>query len=320
MGGKMSVLKGDFIGFTYNGIHSSTLGIIRTSSGDRYNEVLLPTMQDTTIQVPGGDGTYYFGSYYAQKPFTVNFAFDELTETQLRVLRQTFADQKVHDLIFDELPYKVYSAKVTPAPTIKYICFNDGQGARIYKGEGTLSFVAYSPLARSRYKFLSDYTAANIPEWSDGADTEYYKNLDEWSAASGMSATGAGYDTFSSASLCAVINPGDVPVDFLLMFPKDSTNIGLQKNGSIVNSISLNIPDSIVENWLLYDSAKHLLSGVTDTNYTAGNFVSDGNTYNRYITNGDFFQILLLTAADNGRLVVTTTTTGSKVKYNYLYY
>jgi phage-related protein len=79
----MSDFKGDYMGFTYNGVHSSDLGIVRTSDGSRFNENLLPTMQDKTVQVPGGDGTYYFGSYYTQKPLSVSFAFDALTEEQI---------------------------------------------------------------------------------------------------------------------------------------------------------------------------------------------------------------------------------------------
>jgi hypothetical protein len=76
----MSDFKGNFLGFTYNNLHSSTLGIVRTSDGSRFNENLLPTMQDKTVQVPGGDGTYYFGSYYTQRQFSVSFAFDGLTD------------------------------------------------------------------------------------------------------------------------------------------------------------------------------------------------------------------------------------------------
>ena len=66
----------DYIGFTFNGIHSSELGIKRTSDGSRFNENLLPTSEDKTVQIPGGDGTYYFGSYYIQKQFDISFAFD----------------------------------------------------------------------------------------------------------------------------------------------------------------------------------------------------------------------------------------------------
>jgi hypothetical protein len=54
-------------------------------------------------------------------------------------LKTHFGDKKIHELIFDETPYKVYRAKVTGTATIKYIPFNEGEGReRIYKGEGTI--------------------------------------------------------------------------------------------------------------------------------------------------------------------------------------
>jgi hypothetical protein len=31
----------------------------------------------------------------------------------------------IHDLVFDECPYKVYSAKVTGTPQLKTICFEE---------------------------------------------------------------------------------------------------------------------------------------------------------------------------------------------------
>jgi hypothetical protein len=34
----------DYVGFTFNGVHSSSLGIVRTSEGSRFNENLLPTI------------------------------------------------------------------------------------------------------------------------------------------------------------------------------------------------------------------------------------------------------------------------------------
>ena len=96
-------------------------------------------------------------------------AFDSLTEAEYRRLRQHFGDKGIHELIFDERPYKVYTAKVTGTPQLKTICFDgedkDGNPCRIYKGEGTLTFTAYYPFARSRFKYLEDYTSTNIPEW-----------------------------------------------------------------------------------------------------------------------------------------------------------
>ena len=115
-------LKGDFIGFSFNGYRSEELGIVRVSDGSRYDEDLLPTSQDKTVQVPGGDGFYYFGSDYTQRPFSINIAFDELTEAQFRKLQQVFGTKELGKLIFDERPYKYYMVK-SGNPQLKYICF-----------------------------------------------------------------------------------------------------------------------------------------------------------------------------------------------------
>lgn len=147
----------DYIGFTFNGVHSSDLGIMRVSDGSRYNDSLLPTIQDKTVQTPGRDGTYFFGSYYTQRIFNISFVFDALTEEQLVRIQTLFGDKKIHDLIFDEMPYKAYQVKVTGSATIKYVPFGIGATNRIYKGEGSVQFTAYDPYARSVHKFLNEY-------------------------------------------------------------------------------------------------------------------------------------------------------------------
>jgi hypothetical protein len=59
-------------------------------------------------------------------------------------LRAFFGDKKIHDLTFDERPYKTYKAKVTGTATLKYIPFDEGEGReRVYKGEGTIQFTCY---------------------------------------------------------------------------------------------------------------------------------------------------------------------------------
>lgn len=250
----MEILKGDFIGFTYNGVHSSELGIVRTSDGSRFNENLLPTFTDKTAVASGVNETYYFGTQFTQKPTSVPVAFDSLTEEQFRKLRQIFGDQKIHDLIFDELPFKVYSAKVSSAPSWQYICFEDEQGNRVYKGEGTIQFIYYNPFARSRYKFLDQYTEDNIPEWKtiiveEPTDTKVppdiykvlndetsFNNKDEWKDASGMlesqTINGRTYDQYAQTSSTSgtsysdihLYNPGDIETNFILRFPKELIN------------------------------------------------------------------------------------------------
>jgi predicted phage tail component-like protein len=124
MSASKKAFMGDYLGFTYNGTHSSTLGIVRVSDGSRFNENLLPTTQDKTVQIPGRDGMYFFGSYYTQRQISVPFAFDEMTEKQFCELRRVFGDKKIHNLVFDETPYKTYHAKVTGTAQIKYLVFD----------------------------------------------------------------------------------------------------------------------------------------------------------------------------------------------------
>ena len=168
-----SQTSSDYIGFTFNGVHSDTLGIKRTSEGSRFNENLLPTIQDKTVQVPGGDGMYHFGSYYTQRQFNISYAFDALTEEQLAEIKRVFGDKKIHTLVFDEMPFKTYQAKVTGSASIKHIPFAEGATNRVYKGEGSIQFTAYDPYARSANKYLNNYRKSN---WWKRTATESVKD------------------------------------------------------------------------------------------------------------------------------------------------
>lgn len=139
----------DFIGFTYGGKHSiDDFGIYRTSDGNRYNINLIPQLNDKTADVPGSDGQYYFGSYYKTRQFSISIAFDSLSEELYSSVRNWLNGKEIQELIFDETPYKVYSAKVTGTPQLKVICFEE-RGQRVYKGEGSIQFTCYYPYSHS---------------------------------------------------------------------------------------------------------------------------------------------------------------------------
>lgn len=286
----MSGIKGDFTGFTFGNKHSSELGITRISNGSRYDENLLPTMQDKTVQVPGGDGTYYFGSFHTQKPFNIPIAFDSLTEEEVRTLRDHFGSKIPQRLIFDETPYKYYMAKVTGTPQIKTICF-DESGARIYKGEGTINFTCYYPYAKSVHKTLEEFR------------NEGYSNVDEWAAASKMEETLDGFDQIGSTiNLC---NPGDIEADFKL-YLTSLNNLTLNQDSL---SYSLTISGLVnKDTYICVNSKNNLIEGCDS------NFNPTGNIYNKYITGGDFFKIPL------GKPILTIDGSPVKIEYEYIYY
>ena len=139
---------GPFLGFTYNNTHSSEFNIVRVVNNNRIQNDLLPESSDITQNIEGADGTLYYGTTYKKKEFTVNFAFDDMTEEDKKGLQAWLGDGEIHDLVFDETPYKVWGAKVTGSAQIKHLCFEEN-GARVYKGEGSITFTCYYPYAHT---------------------------------------------------------------------------------------------------------------------------------------------------------------------------
>lgn len=168
----------DFVGFTFDGIHSSDLKLFRVNDGsDRYQMDTVPTFSDKTVQVGGRDGTYFFGSRYSKRDFTIECAFDSVTEEEFRKIQNWGADNKIHKLIFDEWPYKYYNVKWTSAPQLKFMCFDERESrwrkdqipngdarARIYKGELSLKLTSYEPFARGTIKSKAEIRKT-IPDY-----------------------------------------------------------------------------------------------------------------------------------------------------------
>ena len=288
----------DFCGFTFNGIHTSELNILRVSNGSRYNETLGPTFQDKTAPVEGGDGILFWNSYYTNKPFSIQIAFDSLTETQLRRLRQVFCAKAIGELIFDETPYKAYTAKVQSPVQLTTICFNDRDGRRIYKGEGTIQLIAYYPYAKSVHKFLDEF------------HDYFYLNKNEWAESSGMAPSKGLYD--GTGEQIHLYNPGDIETDWQAFYTMTDagcalSNISLTPGAEqmVFSSISRkNVNDA----YLCLNSRSQLIEGCdSDKNTT-------GTLYNEFLIAGDFFKIPL------GESTFSSNTSCEEIKYTYLYY
>lgn len=146
----MPYIDYDFIGFTYNGKHSiKDLKIYRTSNSGRYEINLKPNTTEKTASVDGQIGQYYFGTKIDSLNLTVPFAFEDLSESELLELKRVFSGDGLHELVFDEMPYKAYTAKVTSSAVVKHLCFENNE-VRHYRGEGSIQFTCYYPYARSR--------------------------------------------------------------------------------------------------------------------------------------------------------------------------
>lgn len=287
----------DFCGFTFNGIHSSELNILRVSDGSRYNEVVGSSFQDKTAPIEGGDGILFWDSFYNSKVFTIKIAFDRITEAQFRRLRQVFCAKATGDLIFDELPFKAYTAKIQSPMQLNYICF-DENNQRIYKGEGLIQFITYYPYAKSVKKYLSQFSASAYP------------NKNEWAAASGMLASKGNYD--GTGTTINLYNAGDVPTDWQAFYTMTSAGCALTdislNNGEGHMVFSTISRKKSTDAYLRINSRTELIEGCNSSKKPTGTL------YNEFFTAGEFFKIPL------GASSFVSNTSCSQIVYNYLYY
>lgn len=340
----MSIPRGDFIGFTIDGIHSSRLGIIRVSDSSRFTENLLPAFSDKTVQIPGGDGVYYFGREYNSRTFSVNIAYDNLKEVQIRKIRQIFYTKTTHSLIFDEYPYKTYNVVVQSSPQLKFLCFDDEYGERVYKGEGTITFISHVPYAITTHKYLENYTGTiddSLPQAVQG----WYgrdSNLDEWIASSGIlpkkntitigsSVIEVELDKYDrvAGNLCICLyNPGDVETPFQLAVPLTSIPLKLEivlPTGSETKKLGIVINSSDIvsgDKGIVIDTEIGAILGHTSNNPdTMLQSPQRVNLYNKCITKGDFFNIPA--TSEITRLGFAYSPYGTadaiKIQYNYRY-
>lgn len=299
----------DYIGFTFNGIHSSQLGIVRTSEGSRFNENLLPAIQDKTVQVPGGDGAYHLGSYFTQRQFNISYAFDSLTEQQLARIKKVFGDKKIHELIFDETPYKVYKAKVSGTASIKHIPFAEGETNRVYKGEGSIQFTAFEPFARSVKKYADEYNE---------------QNFNEWESAANLLETQGEFDRLIGNEI-KLYNPGDRESDFVITFNFGESNfipqgaITISTNeGEIYQLNFKQMRRQGNDNQIKINSKLNLIEG-----YSNGQ--KSGNLYNKYLTSGQFFKIPMSTEVIQPIKMIledtySLTSFFESIEYDYIYF
>ena len=211
---RVNIKYNDYTGFTFNGIHTSQLGLVRVSTGSRYQGNLLPSFQNFTETDGSIDGTYYFGKNNKSKSFNIDLAFDSVTEEELQEISQ-WLSVDIGELIFDELPFKKYYAKVDNSPTIQFIPFNE-KGERIYKGEISFSFVCYDPYGYSVTKNKADFYESN------GNLKAQFVNIDEWLGASGITEAANPNKVSSTQWIC--YNGGTQDADYVLTIgPKSTT-------------------------------------------------------------------------------------------------
>ena len=349
--------KGDFTGFTFGTSHSSDLGIIRVSGGDRYEEEIIPDIKDRTVDLAGVNGEYYFGSDYGTKKIDLEIAFDSLTEEQFRNLRKVFGTKRIKSLIFDERPYKKYMAKLESPIELSYICFDERKKRASTTPQPGIRVI--------REKTIIDEETQEetvVPTWEheeiypyiveDGTQRIYkgegkitficyfpfaksvYKTLPEesvdWAISSGLLTTEEyeNFDTYDSETgVINIYNGGDLNTGFKLYLPSDvvSNNVTLtyKRNEDDEDPAILVLEPMTLASGdvgVLIDTTNELIIGVTEFNNEDFSYETSLNLYNRYVRSGYFFHFIPNSKEDGATLTVTGGADGIKIFYDYLYF
>lgn len=301
--------RGAFLGFSFNGVHSSTLKIVRINTGSRADLPLTPQFKDNTVEKTGGYGLHYFDTQILQQTFTINFAYDNLTEEDVKNIRQLFRPETVGALIFDEAPYKEYTVKISSQPKLSYLVFGEGTTNRLYKGEGALAFTAYYPYAHSPFgkKWLENYST----DWT-------LEEIAEWSAASGLINWSNLYNNNinnAGPTITRLANLGDIPTPLKFNFTINQNSgyvtfeiegNNIPDNQKIILDLSC-LPSINVDTTYIFDSKIKLITEAIT-----------GIVHNEIIAAGDFLKVPVGT----GSTLSMTSSTYSEVtniEYDYLY-
>lgn len=307
---------GDFTEFYFDGISSKELGITRVSDGSRYNFDLQPTVKNVTVEVPGGDGYYFFGDSYTDKKMDIQIAFDNLTEAQIRRISNIFSSKKeLKDFYFTNHPYKVWKVKITNPIQLNALCFDESPNHRRYKGEGRIQLQAFTPFARERMKYLDEYVEEFkqiakkrgynpeeaeiwVKEWADASQLLWNKkDPEDWfdydSSMPSQAVDKDGDPLLYSPGMIRCWNAGDREADYYLYFIKtDQTTYdyrircntiaaGNECGEFRIEGLQLANTDA----GFRINSQLHLIEGVDE------NGDPTGTVYNQYKTSGDYFRL-----------------------------
>lgn len=305
--------RGDYLGFTYKDKHSSTLEIVRTSDGKRFNEALLSQPWHTSIKRQSVDGSLITSTNYNSKTFSISFAYDELEEEGIRGLQEWLNAKEPGYLILDERPYVKYWCHLSSPLSLSYVPFNSDKvaGGRLYKGEGNFDLTCYDFYGVNRLRELKNYNGKSIQkEWQEAA------KLKE-SLTSPVS-----YDIFL-AERCNLYNPGVIPSALTIPNFKVISQQGFQVfryvyKGDILQTLVLDLSKLPLNVSLTLDGERKMIYETYDKS----------KVHSLAIVAGDFIEVkndplasqyLQMTPVNESSIQINQVN-GFHVAYHYYYY
>ena len=349
----------DFLGFTFNGRHSSEFHIIRVSQNNAYSDVILPNSRDVTTEIVGRDGLYHFGSSFEQRQFSISIAFDDLHEEQFSEMTAWLAKKSEGELTFDERPYKTYMGKISSTPTLNYICFDDewqeeeettsqgnsipatldmrvgteavrrvkitSKSGRTYKGTGTIQFTCFYPWCYAKYKTIPEYSGNGMT----GTGWEEASHIRESLNRAGSTPI----DSYTQNHYIDTYNAGQMSAPFKLLFTVANNATGnlciMFKPGwsTVTSATATEIIyiklEELGQGIYIFDTELHLILEC-ESGSTISAPIYTGKVCNYSILAGDFFELPAYDTTNHGegriQIAGYEYVSGLAIQYNYRYY
>lgn len=183
---RLPFMERSFISFTFGGKNIEDFNLIATISGDRMERSGYSTFEDLTSEYEVLDGHFYWGTHYTNHELTFDLATDAITQNELDRFLHWFQPGKIRELILSEHPNRAIEARVSAAPELHLLPFEEKVTKKIgdqeyktsttlYKGEITLTFVMEEPYWYSKINIFGYYnkdTGVFHDVWTDANGKE----------------------------------------------------------------------------------------------------------------------------------------------------
>lgn len=153
-------------GFSFCGYHSDRDMDVAIGNFDEAMNAIAPDFSALSETVDGYDGGYFTGTKEGPLAIPLQIIVDEAPRSKLNKIGWWMRRGAVGQLIFDNMPYKYYMARVTSQATPPmYMHFSQTLNAFVYSGVINVTLTAYTPRA-----YLLDEVLAQYPDIGSAYD------------------------------------------------------------------------------------------------------------------------------------------------------
>lgn len=154
-------------GFSYNGVHCSTFGLVYVPSYDDL-WVSNPEFDVYDKDVEWRHGGYWYGAKARKRTFTIKCLFEEIDIATREKIKQWVRRDSAGQLVFDDKPFVYWDVRPGKIPVGNWYMDNNDT----HSGTVTLTFNCYDPFGHLTRKYN---TPSNTGVHDDGASD--YCNL-----------------------------------------------------------------------------------------------------------------------------------------------